>query len=204
MKKQLDTTVMENELRSGSAFFRALPQQQNQVEQAEASSLLPSQEDFNPNAAVPVNSPLDNDPTIKLPKKETNLAPAAPLEGMQTNQTVASPSLRETPQKMEGESTKQTDEQSNDSRTSLALNPPSPPKEETKERINERSLERTDEPYNVKRQKIRHTFDIYADQLLSLKEIQLQRARGLEKVYRLGDLVQEALEAFITKERNKE
>lgn len=201
MKKQLDTTVMENELRSGSAFFRAVPQRQDQAEEAHSIPPPTAQEDFGSNTATPsLSSPLDGLPAIKPPKKEANLAPVMPLKHLPTDQPPPSPPLIETPRQMGGESARQTDGQSDDPGTLPSLSPTPPLREETKERINER----TNEVSNVKRQKIRHTFDIYADQLLSLKEIQLRRARVFEEVYRLGDLVQEALDGFITKERNKE
>lgn len=204
MKKQLDTSVMENELRSGSAFFRAVPQRQDQPEKAQPTPLSTQQKDVALNAAVPSSSPFDNASAIKPPKKEANLDPVIPLRQAQTEQPPPSPPLTETPYQMAGEAARQTDGQPDEPTPFSPLDRTLPQIEETKERINGRSNERTDEPYNVKRQKIRHTFDIYADQLLSLKEIQLNRARGLEKVYRLGDLVQEALDTFITKERNKE
>ncbi len=54
------------------------------------------------------------------------------------------------------------------------------------------------------RRKIRHTFDIYDDQLLSLKEIAIERQKVFGERVLLGDLVQEALDTFISKERNKE
>ena len=50
------------------------------------------------------------------------------------------------------------------------------------------------------RRKIRHGFDIFEDQVLSLKEIQLARQKESGKKYLLGDLVKEALDMFITKE----
>lgn len=64
---------------------------------------------------------------------------------------------------------------------------------------------RTNERY-YDRNKIRHTFDIYEDQLLSLRSVSLERTNEdprHQKVL-LGDLVQEALDMFITKDRNKE
>lgn len=64
---------------------------------------------------------------------------------------------------------------------------------------NEQPLKRTFE-----RKKIRHTFDIYYDQLLSLREMALNREMLFGERVLLGDLVQEALDMFITKERNKE
>jgi hypothetical protein len=50
------------------------------------------------------------------------------------------------------------------------------------------------------RRKIRHGFDIFEDQVFSLKEIQLRRQRETGKKYLLGDLAKEALDMFITKE----
>ncbi len=77
--------------------------------------------------------------------------------------------------------------------------PEKPPTPQPFERRNVRTNERTFE-----RRKIRHTFDIYADQLLSLREIAIEREKLFSERVLLGDLVQEALDAFITKERNKE
>lgn len=57
---------------------------------------------------------------------------------------------------------------------------------------------------SVERRKVRHTFDILADQLLTLKEIAIGREKTFGKRALLGNLVQEALDLFIAKERNKE
>lgn len=77
--------------------------------------------------------------------------------------------------------------------------------ERTNERANQRTKERT---------RVRHSFDIWHDQLLSLVEIQTNIFRRKGKKPRLGELVQEALEAYInthserthvrTNERSKE
>ena len=61
---------------------------------------------------------------------------------------------------------------------------------------------RTNEP-SGQRRKVRHTFDIFGDQLLSLKEITIERQRTSGHRVLLGDLVQEALDRFITNERNQ-
>lgn len=74
-----------------------------------------------------------------------------------------------------------------------------PTQAQTTEPTSERSNERT-----VERRKARHTFDIFLDQLISLREIALNRERVFGKRFLLGELVQEALEMFITKERSKE
>lgn len=50
------------------------------------------------------------------------------------------------------------------------------------------------------RRKVRHSFDIFEDQVLPLKEIQLARQRESGNKCLLGDLVQEALDMFIAEE----
>ena len=71
--------------------------------------------------------------------------------------------------------------------------------EATKQRFTERTVKR---PFE--RTKIRHTFDVFADQVTSLKHIQLEREETFAKRYLLGELVQEALDLFITRERKNE
>src|SRR3712207_5628212 len=68
---------------------------------------------------------------------------------------------------------------------------------------NEPPTERTNEP-SSQRRKVRHTFDIFDDQLLSLKEITIERQRTGGNRVLLGDLVQEALDRFITNARNQQ
>jgi hypothetical protein len=51
----------------------------------------------------------------------------------------------------------------------------------------------------VERTKIRHTFDIYRDQLQALAEIQAARFKASGRKPKMGDLVQEALDAYIEK-----
>jgi|GEM_PF-2835841 len=77
----------------------------------------------------------------------------------------------------------------------------------TKQSSNQATNETTNEWSFVRsnrREKIRHTFDIYKDQLLSLRQVTLEREATLGERVLLGDVVQEALDMFITKERNKE
>ena len=57
---------------------------------------------------------------------------------------------------------------------------------------NERSNERTNE-----RARVRHSFDIYSDQLISLGDIQITLHRQSGRKPKLGDLVQEALDEYI-------
>ena len=73
-------------------------------------------------------------------------------------------------------------------------------------RTSERSNERNNEPTNVgfqKREKIRHTFDIYADQLRALQTLQLEAVQAGKRKPKLGDMVQQALDAFIKKRRER-
>lgn len=61
-------------------------------------------------------------------------------------------------------------------------------------RTNERTKERT---------RVRHSFDVWQDQLLGLSEIQAERFSRTGRKPKLGDLAQEALDAFIAKERTR-
>lgn len=90
-----------------------------------------------------------------------------------------------------------------------------PRKQPLKERLliptNERSNVRTNVVTNVqpvdpfkRRERIRHTFDILADQLISLREIALEQEKITGSRVLLGDLVQQALDMFISKEKNKQ
>jgi hypothetical protein len=72
--------------------------------------------------------------------------------------------------------------------------------------INERTVESTNERTDVKsnnRTIIRHSFDIFADQLLSLREIALDQEKLFGERVLLGELVQQALDMLIAKEKNK-
>ncbi len=72
---------------------------------------------------------------------------------------------------------------------------------------NEPTNVRTNEPLNersIVRKKIRHTFDVFPDQLLSLRRITVEREDRFGKRVLLGDLIQEALDLLIAKERTKE
>ena len=62
------------------------------------------------------------------------------------------------------------------------------------ERTNERPLQRN---------RVRHSFDIWQDQLLGLSEIQADRFSRTGRKPKLGELVQEALDSYITKERKR-
>jgi len=64
--------------------------------------------------------------------------------------------------------------------------------DETKHRTPERSNERTEE-----RIKIRHTFDIYEDQLVALHTLQLISLQTKNFKPKLGELVQDALDKYL-------
>jgi len=63
--------------------------------------------------------------------------------------------------------------------------------EGTNERINERTN------VHEERRVIRHSFDIYHDQLMQLGEIQMRLYREAGKKPKLGQLVQDALDRYI-------
>jgi outer membrane biosynthesis protein TonB len=77
--------------------------------------------------------------------------------------------------------------------------------ERTVEETNERTLERTKQRNNERlrtRKRIRHTFDIFEDQLFSLREIALDQEKYSGARVLLGELVQQAIDMLITKEKN--
>lgn len=69
-------------------------------------------------------------------------------------------------------------------------------------RTNERSNTRTNER-TVERTIVRHSFDIGQDQLVALAEIQMERFQETGRKPKLGPLVQEALDAYIAKQRKR-
>lgn len=80
----------------------------------------------------------------------------------------------------------------------------------TDQKVKKRSNEETNEPTNERliqqstvRKKIRHTFDIFADQLMSLRELSIEQEKTFGDRVLLGDLAQQALDQFISKQRNK-
>ena len=62
-------------------------------------------------------------------------------------------------------------------------------------RSNERTVERTD--VRKSRRVIRHTFDIYQDQLVALKTLQFKAVQTDNKKVTLGDMVQEAIDLWL-------
>ena len=76
--------------------------------------------------------------------------------------------------------------------------------ERTLERPNERSNERSNiRPPKQKREKIRHTFDIYRDQLVALQMIQLEKFQAGKKKPKLGKMVADGIDLFIKQEASK-
>jgi hypothetical protein len=86
--------------------------------------------------------------------------------------------------------------------------------EKTVERSNVRTNDRTVEASNgqttrptaeppPERVRVRHSFDVYRDQLFSLTAIQIALFSKTGKKPKLGDLVQEALDAYISSHRDR-
>ena len=71
------------------------------------------------------------------------------------------------------------------------------PTQEFATRPSDRSNERTNEQHMAPRMRVRHSFDIWEDQLLSLAAIQADRFAVSRRKPKLGELVQEALDAYI-------
>lgn len=76
--------------------------------------------------------------------------------------------------------------------------PPPPAQERTNEQTNDRSHERVDD-----RARVRHSFDVWRDQLQALAEIQAQRFVRTRRKPKLGELVQEALDAYIARQKEQ-
>jgi len=92
--------------------------------------------------------------------------------------------------------------------------PPPPPSENrapTRPNIpaveakNERSDERTNERTNVRRtdeksrERVRHSFDVFKDQLVELQALQLAAVRQGKSKPKLGDMVQRAIDLYLKK-----
>ena len=71
---------------------------------------------------------------------------------------------------------------------------PSPRNGRTFERTNDRHRERV---------RVRHSFDVWQDQLHALTELQAHAFSATGRKPKLGELVQEALDAYIAKERKR-
>lgn len=113
------------------------------------------------------------EPVQEVPETVSNPMPESPTLPIIETSTQA--------QKEENQYQKRTDERSN-------------------ERPNEVTFER---PYKPKREKIRHTFDIYRDQLVSLQSIQLERFRAGKKKPKLGKMVAEGIDLYLKQYNRK-
>src|SRR5947207_2106170 len=72
-----------------------------------------------------------------------------------------------------------------------------PSEPQKRQRVSERPNVRTNE-----RTKIRHSFDVFQDQYLALRDLAHERQRGSLKKVPLGDLVQEALDLYLGTQRS--
>lgn len=81
-------------------------------------------------------------------------------------------------------------------KTSTSISGSSRQDDRTDERSNERLAEK-ELSHSDNRQIIRHSFDIYRDQLLKLQYIQLEAVQRGNKKPKLGDLVRKALDEFL-------
>ena len=86
----------------------------------------------------------------------------------------------------------------------------STPQAGAKENLDQkRSFERTTERTNVrteikpKREKIRHTFDIYQDQLIALQVLQLKAVQSGKKKPKLGKMVSEGIDLYLKQKASK-
>lgn len=94
----------------------------------------------------------------------------------------------------------QTPDERSDERTDEASNGPQTPRPDL------RTIERTADRYPSRlpaREKVRHSFDVFADQLISLRELALEQEKLFGERVLIGDLVQQAIDMLITKERNR-
>lgn len=70
------------------------------------------------------------------------------------------------------------------------------------DRTSERTVERSN-GRTMERAQVRHSFDIWQDQLTALAEIQSQRFTATGRKPKMGSLVQEALDAYIAAQRKR-
>ncbi len=171
--KQLDESNIVNELKGSSLFFRS------------------------ENDATPSQSPENN------PAKDTVLGAETAkgdLSGVDISPTLPSSARAATT------SHKVMSPASSLRNEATPVNPTPTPVSPNALGSNNATNERPVEPPLVRsneRRKIRHTFDILADQLLALREIAVEREKLFGDRVLLGDLVQQALDMLIAKERNQ-
>ncbi len=80
--------------------------------------------------------------------------------------------------------------------------PPPPRRRAASSPGNGRTFERTNERHR-ERVCVRHSFDVWQDQLHALTELQARAFSATGRKPKLGELVQEALDAYIAKERKR-
>ena len=83
---------------------------------------------------------------------------------------------------------------------------PQAPIEENQDqkRSNERTFERPPErTFKPNREKIRHTFDVYKDQLISLQTIQLEKVKAGKKKPKLGKMVSAGIDLYLKQAASK-
>lgn len=177
-QKKLNETTITNDLKGASLFFkepkRESPVPSQDPSTAPVASLAPSQ------TPQTVSIPLTTFSSAEDPLQATNVGQIAAEEYSRSHSNLPISTSQSETTHISDEMTERTNVRTNGSK-------------------NERRAERLNE-----RKKTRHTFDIFADQLLSLKEIALERQILSGDRILLGDLVQEALDLFIAQEQNRE
>jgi hypothetical protein len=65
------------------------------------------------------------------------------------------------------------------------------------DRSNERTMERTNVLAKQNRVKIRHTFDVYQDQLIALQGIQFEKVQAGKRKPKLGKMVSDGIDMYL-------
>lgn len=179
--KQLNESTIVNELKGSSLFFRQ--EEGGTVDDAppkdapKAPVTAPAAP-LDPQAASPTPPQLS---AVQDPSQSLTLHPDEAPKGMEA----VSPTLQIPVPSTSSSFLPRTEGSAAQQRTMVGSN----------EYPNERTNGRT---------KVRHSFDILSDQLFALRQLAVERERLLGRKVLLGDLVQEALDTFITRERNQE
>jgi hypothetical protein len=143
-------------------------------------------------------SGLADSPFFAIPlKKNEESTPFPPLkpEQRKSNEGENAISQSPTPNKLE-DSIANAHQQENQEQKRTFERSNERPIEPSNERLNER-------PPKQKREKIRHTFDIYKDQLIELQRIQWERVQAGKKKPKLGKMVAEGIDLFIKQQAFK-
>jgi hypothetical protein len=144
-------------------------------------------------APLPTDDSQTNPQTISS-KSNNEVAKPAEIKPIQTSEAFESgtENANERSNERSDERTNvQTNERSKEQKNDSSI-------DQTNGRTNERKIERT-----KKRTTLRHSFDIFADQLLALKEISLNREKITAEKVLLGDLAKEAFDLLISQEKTK-